>query len=478
MMKKIILLMIFAVATVILTTGCGDELLDKSPYGVLSESSFYQTEVEAVGAVNAIYNPFTGMWSNGLYDSHYFLGLNVWSDDFEKGGGGPTDDAPMEEMNNFQIVASNSLVSEMWNSCYRGIFRANKAIEKIGEMDIPSRDRLLGEAKFLRALYYYNLNIRYNGVPLIAETGMADIKNVSRASAQEIWALIEQDLKDAANGLPVSFSGADLGRPAKGAAQGLLGRVYLFMKEWQKAADAYAEVINSGTYRLMEDYGDLFTNQGSDNLPESLFEVQSVVGKSSSYIGISRWMTPRDVNGWGGWGFCVPTESLVDEFETGDSRRPETVMVEGDIIFGIPYESSWSPYTGFNTKKYVFGPELGTEESDCNLKVIRYAEVLLGYAEAILNGASEKANITGLQALNQVRKRAGLPDISALSLAAIVHERRVELAMEGFRFFDLVRWGIAKEVLGANFDTNHDEYMPIPLGETLINPNLVQNPGY
>jgi hypothetical protein len=472
-MKKLIFLMIYVAATLMLTTSCGEDLLDKSPYASLSEATFYQTEADAVGAVNAVYNPLT------VYNNWNHLSSEIWSDDFEKGGGGPTDMGQLEELNNFQIVPSNSTVSDMWNICYRGIFRANKAIEKIEEMSITSKDRLLSEAKFLRALYYYNLNIRFNGVPLIASTNTADIKNVSRVSAQEIWAFVEQDLKEAINGLPVSYSGADVGRATKGSAQGLLGRACLYMKEWQKAADVYADVINSGTYSLVDNYGDLFKNQGSDNLSESLFEVQSVAGKSSSSNTLTRSMTPRDVNGWGGWGFCVPTQSLVDEFEIGDLRRPETLVMEGDVMFGIPYESSWSPYTGFSPKKYVFGPEVGTDETDCNLKVIRYAEILLGYAEAILNGATEKASITGLQAINLVRKRAGLPEIAALSLNAIVHERRVELALEGgFRFHDLVRWGIAKEVLGANFDVNHDEYMPIPLNEILINSNLQQNPGY
>jgi hypothetical protein len=472
-MKKLIFLMISVTATFMLTTSCGEDMLDKSPYAALSEATFYRTEADAIGAVNAVYNPLT------VYNSWSHLSSEIWSDDFEKGGGGPTDMAQLEELNNFQIVPSNSMVSDMWNTCYRGIFRANKAIEKIEEMSITSKDQLLGEAKFLRALYYYNLNIRFNGVPLITSTNTTDIKNVSRVSAQEIWAFVEQDLKEAINGLPVSYSGADVGRATKGSAQGLLGRACLYMKEWQKAADVYADVINSGTYRLVDNYGDLFKNQGSDNLPESLFEVQSVAGKSSSSITTTRNMTPRDVNGWGGWGFCVPTQSLADEFEVGDLRRPETLVMEGDIMFGIPYESFWSPYTGFSPKKYVFGPEVGTDETDCNLKVIRYAEILLGYAEAILNGATEKANITGRQAINLVRKRAGLQEITALSLDAIVHERRVELALEGgFRFHDLVRWGIAKDVLGANFDVNHDEYMPIPLNEILINSNLQQNPGY
>jgi hypothetical protein len=474
-MKKIIFLVIIA-ATFMFTTGCGDELLDKAPYGSLSEATFYQTEAELIGAVNAVYGPFFGRWGGGIYDNLVIFSLGVWSDDFEKGGGGPSDQAALEDMNNFQMTPSNSMASATWNNAYSGVFRANKAIEQIEGSSTANKERLLGEAKFLRAIYYYNLVIRYNDVPLVTSTATADLKNISRAPAQEVWAFIEQELKEAISGLPVSFSGADLGRPTKGSAQGLLGRVYLFTQEWQKAADVYADIINSGTYRLMENYGSLFTNKDSDHLPESLFEIQSVAGKSSSYVGLSNGFAPRDI--WGGVGFCVPTQSLVDEFEPGDLRRIETIVMEGDTPFGEPYDPAWSPYTGYNTKKYMYGPTIPDNETDANFKVIRYAEILLGYAEAIHNGAAEKANITGLQALNAVRQRAGLQGIAALSFDAIVHERRVELAVEGLRFHDLVRWGIAKEVLGANFDVNHDEYMPIPLNEILINPNLKQNPGY
>jgi hypothetical protein len=455
--------------------GCSD-LLDKSPYGGISEASYYKTESDAIGAVNSIYSAFYGAWSAGIYDGFYFLASPIWSDEAEKGGGGPADGADLEEFNSFQIISSNGLVNSLWTGCYRGVFRANKAIEKIGEMDISNKDRFLGEAKFLRALYYYHLNIRWNGVPLINSTTTADFKTVVRSSAKDIWLFVEQDLKDAINGLPVSYSNSDLGRPTKASAQGLLGRIYLFMKEWQKAADTYADIINSGNYRLMENYGDLFKNQGSDNLPESLFEIQSAADKSTSALTITRFITPREV--WSGYGFCVPTQSLADAFEPGDLRRPETLLMEGDQVFGIIYQSSLSPYTGYNAKKYMFGPETITDQADVNFKEIRYAEILLGYAEAIMNGATEKANITGLQALNLVRKRAGLNDIASLSFGAIVHERQVELALEGFRIFDLVRWGIAKDVLGVNFDVNHDEYLPIPMNEILINPNLEQNPGY
>jgi hypothetical protein len=478
-MKKIAFIKIICVVGLFLTcAGCSD-LLDKAPYGALSDATFYKTEADAIMAVNAVYDRSQHSY---IYSTFALMSNNIWSDEAEKGGGGPADTPMLEELNSFEVQLSNGVVSSSWSALYQGIFRANKALEMIEPMSLSLKDRLLGETKFLRALFYYNLNIRYNGVPLVTSTSTDGLESITRSSAQAVWAVIETDLQDAIKVLPASYSGEDIGRATKGSAQGLLARVYLFTKEWQKSADLYSEIINSGSYHLMDNFADNFLNKEGDNLPESVFEIQFTTGtgdngNSFEYHG---WVRPRDQPqlGWGGNGFVIPTKSLVDAFESNDVRRKATVLVDGDEIFGTVYSSSWSPYTGYNTRKYIWGPEVIHQEAEANMKVIRYSEVLLGYAEAVFNGAAGKANITGLQALNQVRKRAGLDDISALTFEAIVHERQVELALEGFRFYDLVRWGIAKEVLGDKFDVNHDEYLPIPLNEILMNPNLEQNPGY
>jgi hypothetical protein len=463
----------------LLATGCGDDLLNKSPYGALSEATFYQTESDAILAVTAVYDQL----QNGyVYSTFSLMIKNIWSDDAEKGGGGPGDTPNLEEYNSFQILLSNGMVGSSWNACYAGIFRANKTIEKIETMDIGLKNRLLGEAKFLRAVYYFNLVTQFGGVPLVTASNMPDLKSITRSPAQAVWAQIEKDLQEAVAALPQSYSGNDVGRATKGSAQGLLGRVYLFTKEWQKAADVYSEIINSGVYHLMDNYADNFLNKEGDNLPESVFEVQfaSGTGSTANAFEYHGWIRPRDVPSitWGGNGFVVPTQSLANAFETNDLRRKATILSDGDEAFGSVYSSAWSPYTGYNTRKYIYGAEVIHQEADANFKVIRYAEILLGYAEAVFNGATGKANITGLQAINQVRERAGLAGITELSFGAIVQERRVEMALEGIRFFDVVRWGIAKETFGDNFDVNHDEYMPIPLNEILMNPNLEQNPGY
>ena len=464
-----------------LLTGCGEELLDKFPNAVISEGSFYKTEADAVGAVYAIYAQLTNAQCFG---HQALMQANIWSDDCSKGGGGPADTPNLEQFNIYEILLSNGQVGSIWGANYVGIFRANKAIEKIPEVDADAavKDRLVAEAKFLRALYYYSLTIRFSGLPLVKSTS-DELNTMTRSSARETWEFIESDLLEAIRLLPDSYqNNADVGRATKGSARGLLGRVYLFMKEWQKAADVYSDIIGSNIYRLLDNYGDNFLNGEGDNLPESLFELQHTTGTGNVAQGFQYhgWIRPRDVAEivWVGNGFCLPGQSLVDAFEPGDVRRKATVMVDGDEVFGSIYKSSWS-ITGFNARKYAFGEDVLHVEADANYKVMRYSDVLLGYAEAIFNGASGKASISGLEALNMVRRRAELADIPALTFDAIVQERRVELALEGYRFFDVVRWGIAKELWGdLGFDENHDEYMPIPLDETLKNPDLVQNPGY
>lgn len=473
-MKKLIILL----AAISLACGC-QEMLDKVPYGSVSEASFYKTESDAIMSVNSVYQRLTQSYTYGTFTYVY----DIWSDDCVKGGGGPADNAVWLEFEDWSIQTSNSVPASVWSNNYSGVYRANVCIQKVSEMDDFSlKNRIIGEAKFLRAVFYQRLVCCFGDVPYWTDPNQEDLKTMSRTPASEVWANIIQDLKDAAAVLPASYTGEDIGRATKGAALGMLGRAYLFTKQWQNAADAYSEIIQSGNYKLMEDFASNFTNDTSDNLPESLFEVQYASGTGSTGRAFQRhgWCRPRDIPyEFSGNGFAEPTESLAKEFEEGDLRRPATVMVDGDIIWdGIVYSSSWSPYSGYNAMKYVFGPGVTHQESDCNFKVIRYSEVLLGYAEAILNGASGKASISGLEAINMVRARAGLKGIDNLTLDAIIHERRVELALEGFRFFDVIRWGKGKEIFGEKFDENRDELLFIPINEMLKNPNLTQNPGY
>lgn len=484
-MRKIKILFILFPA--LLTGGCSD-MLEKAPYASVSDASFYKTAADAEMAVNAVY---TQLKQFNTFNAFSFL-PDIWADDCVKGGGGPGDTAELTQFEIWEINNSNWLASGRWSAFFQGVYYANVAIKKISAMDdFTNKARLIGEAKFLRALYYFCLVNDFGALPLITDPDAEDLKELKRSPVADVYKQIIQDLTDAAAALPYpkDYSGTDLGRASKGSALGLLGRVYLFTKEWQKASDTYGEIIKSGQYDLMSDFAANFTNTGADNLKESLFEVQYASGTGNTGNGFQRhgWVRPRDVAeiSWGGNGFAEPTESLAKEFEEGDLRRPATVMVEGDKVWDseggmtTEYKSSWSPYSGYNAMKYVYGPEAIHGECDANFKLIRYSEVLLGYSEAVLNGASATVpNFSGLDALNKVRTRAGLGGKTSYALADIIHERRVELALEGFRFYDVVRWGKASEIFGSQFNVGKDELMPIPESEILKNPNLDQNPGY
>lgn len=454
-------------------------MLDKAPYGTVSEATFYKTDADAVMAVNSVYHRLQTGYAYGAFSFVY----DIWSDDCVKGGGGPGDNAVWTELEEWTVQTSNGTASSMWSAHFTGVYRANICINKVSAMpDSPIKNRVLGEAKFLRALFYSRLVQIFGALPYWTDPDMEGLKSIPRTPADECWANIIEDLEEAVTLLPESYEGADLGRATKYSAYALLGRAFLYTKQWQKAADAYAQIIKSGKFKLMDDFAANFTNTTSDNLPESIFEVQFASGTGSTSRAFERhgWCRPRDIPyEYTGNGFAQPKESLVKEFEEGDLRRAATVMVPGDILWDdVPYDPAWSPYSGYNAMKYVYGPGVTHQEADANFKIFRYSEILIGYAEAVLNGASGNAGITGLQAFNMVRERAGLEGIGALTLDAIIHERRVEFALEGHRFFDVVRWGKGREIFGSQFDENRDELMFIPINEMLKNPNLTQNPGY
>lgn len=454
-------------------------MLDKAPYGTVSEATFYKTDADAVMAVNSVYHRLQTGYAYGAFSFVY----DIWSDDCVKGGGGPGDNAVWTELEEWTVQTSNGTASSMWSAHFTGVYRANICINKVSAMpDSPIKNRVLGEAKFLRALFYSRLVQIFGALPYWTDPDMEGLKSIPRTPADECWANIIEDLEEAVTLLPESYEGADLGRATKYSAYALLGRAFLYTKQWQKAADAYAQIIKSGKFKLMDDFAANFTNTTSDNLPESIFEVQFASGTGSTSRAFQRhgWCRPRDIPyEYTGNGFAQPKESLVKEFEEGDLRRAATVMVPGDILWDdVPYDPAWSPYSGYNAMKYVYGPGVTHQEADVNFKIFRYSEILIGYAEAVLNGASGNAGITGLQAFNMVRERAGLEGIGALTLDAIIHERRVEFALEGHRFFDVVRWGKGREIFGSQFDENRDELMFIPINEMLKNPNLTQNPGY
>lgn len=463
-----------------------DDFLDKSPNGVLSNSTFYQTEKDAIAAANACYTILGDFWLKNIA-----FEKDIISDDAVKGQG--VDLSALTNIENLNAFPSDGVIGALWGNFYRGIQKCNLVLDYVPaiNMDEATKKRVLGEASFLRAFYYYNLAIRWGGVPLVTSTLNTD-QMPARSTIEETWKQIENDLLQAASLLPSKreLSNENKGRADKGAARALLGNVYLFQQKWQAAFDSFDAVIKSGDYSLQPNFGDLFKPE-FDNGVEVVFETQFKGGESFDFAnGFNFWVRPRNGSTIFGLGFCMPTADLVNEFEPGDPRLKYTVIRQGDIISDEvkdnPFQAVWAAETGMNCGKYVVGIPVGNnaERHEQNQKQLRYAEVLLGYAEAAINLGKKAEAVEKINAV-RLRARGGnpsvLPDVKTNDnlMAALIHEKRVELALEGKRYFDLVRWGLAEQELAAKgYKPVRKGLYPIPQVELDVNPSLIQNPGY
>jgi hypothetical protein len=297
-----------------------------------------------------------------------------------------------------------------------------------------------------------------------------------RRPVAEVYAQIIKDLTEAASKLPISSTGTDIGRATQGAAKGLLGKVYLTRKSYAEAARVLKEVIDAGTYQLLQNYADLFRDANAHNR-ESIFEVAYKSNSQGRGNTFATLFAPRTggvaVTGQGAsQGYNRPTRDMITAYEAGDSRKPASLAeswMNGSTVVNDPY-----------VRKYMTQLQ-SPNDGDANWIVLRYADVLLMYAEA-LNEQNQSAQ--ALPFLNQVRKRAGLADVTASGQTALrtalENERRVELAFEGHRWFDLLRTGRALEVMREKGKTVSDKDLlfPIPQQQRDINPALTQNPGY
>ena len=480
-------------------TACQKEFLEKSPIVGITEENFYRTEADAIAAVNAAYATLQFQLSPAGH-FRWFWG-DIMSDDAVKGGSGDNDANALLQLETFKGVANTDLLESEWGADFEGIYRANVVLEKVPpiEMDEKLKARILGEAKFIRAWNYYNLVTMFGGVPLADHVLAPSEYNLPRATAEEIWALIEKDLTDASRDLwkRSEYAESDLGRITQGAAQALLVKTYLWRQKWSDAKTAAEAIVNSNEYQLVANYADIFPLYGENN-EESVFEIQYMNasggnwGKNNANEGSLTNVFQRARGQFAGYGFNIPTQDFVDEFfKEGfeDPRLKSTVFRLGDAmgdrgIFtidatgGIPYQYYPKKYFNNKSEDAPFGdpnPNGGTND-----RVIRYADVLLMHAEAAFQTGDESAAKTSL---NAVRARVGIPPIAATGpalLAAIYRERRLELGLEAHRFFDLVRTGRAPEVLGSlGFVTGTHELFPIPQSQIqATNGALKQNPGY
>lgn len=472
---KILILLLFF--------GCED-FLDKVPHDRVSEKIYYRNSNEAITAVNAVYDALQG---NSLFGLDYPMALDIASDNSVHLRG----ERDETQFGDWNFTTDNGILFGIWSGCYRGINRANIVLEKVPNIDMDQqlKDRLIGEAKFLRALYYHILVRMFGDVPLIIKVQDFGKYNIPKNSKEEIYTQIIMDLKDAETALPTvsEYNDSDLGRATQGAAQAYLSKVYLYMEDWSKAAEMAKKVIDSNQYGLLENFGDNYKLE-FENSMESIFEVQfqgaSQTGDGASYSHYNLPASAPNVEG-NAFEHILPTENLVNSFDTEDKRRKATLFMEGDDFFGVPYDPGWSE-TGYSPAKYVTvdplyaGGTVPGGPSPLNFHIMRYSEVLLIYAEA-LNELSRTDE--AYQYINQVRERAGLNPLSGLTKdqfrEALYKERRLELVQEADRVHDLVRTGRAAEVLvPLGFTEGVNEVFPIPFIELERNPLLTQNTGY
>ncbi|UWX61346.1 RagB/SusD family nutrient uptake outer membrane protein [Chryseobacterium oranimense] len=471
-MKKIV----FSIFMLSAVLSCKSDYLDIPVEGRTDASEFFKTESDAIQATNAIYN-FLRSWENSAFPYQYLFG--VPADDVLKGSN-PGDASFINAYDQFTFTASDDGVKGYWAGQWQAIARCNQVISKVPaiEMNTTLKDRLLAEARFLRAYFYFNLVRIYGGVPIF--DGLQQNYNIPRNSTDEVYNFIISDLTAASQVLPQSYDAANLGRATKGAALGMLSKVYLYKKDWQKAYDTSNQVIAMG-YALDPDFNHLFRVAGEFGT-ESVFEVDCAC--TSQYKG-SQYSQVQGAKDQFGWGFFTPSQSLEDAFEPGDIRKELTILRNGEVTpEGDLIKANPTSVNTYNQKAYVPKSQQNTACDDGsvqNIRILRFAEVLLINAEA----ANELGNTaTAITNLNKVRTRAMLPNTTASSQAAlrtaIWHERRVELAMEGDRFVDLVRTGQAASVLAPyGFKAGKNELFPIPFLEIgQSNGVLTQNPGY
>ncbi len=479
------------VATLALPTinSCSDaDFLDMKPLGIATEGDLTAGgfEEKAFGLYGKLRT------QEGIADWYRYWFQSIRSDDAAKGSS-PTDAATLGNiMDNFQY--SSTEFAANWNGHYSLIFACNDLVVEVEASGLTDQGSITNaaEAKAIRAFAYFELRRDYGEVPIILNKIVKPSDGIkAKNTIAQVDAQIISDLEFAALNLPLSWP-AYPGRATKGFANSLLAKLYLYQGEWKKSLAKSEEVIKSGQYRLASSYETLFTEAG-DNSSEAVFEVQFLRLGTTNYS--NNYWESQGVRGsstWDlGWGFNVPTVNLVNAYEANDPRKATTILFSGqsDGYGNILPASPPLDQLYWNRKAYTLPSErskYGENKNHWeNIKILRYADVLLMAAEA----ANEDGN-AGLATtyLEEVRKRARgtnnsiLPPVSggqATLKTAIKQERRIELAMEGERFYDLVRWGDASSVLGGKGYQDKNKFYPIP--QTAIDQSggvLVQNPNY
>lgn len=521
----------------ILALGCNPDRLEVDPVGEFLSENFLVSEEQVYSALIAAYDPMGWSMAFGQWISTTMYG-EVRSDNANAGGDLSNNDQPgWQELDDFNNNNTNTVTHPIYRRCYIGIFRSNLVINNV-ELESPTIDRYIAEAKFLRAYYHYELFKFFGPIPVVTDLLAPGDVNLERNTMTEVMTSVVSDLEAAIELLPVSVSANEFGRASKGMAQALLAEALIFWADldndnptrFAQAADLLREVVNSGVYQLEDDMRDLYA-LGAKGSVESVFEIQH----SNLYPSDWSWFEGIDGNGLvqlcgvrglcadhpfleAGWGFMLPTQDLYDHYLDDDLFRRSAAIIsvadlEEDIeeanITTCPVvvdvtQSNPVDYTGYwqgkinNYKGYEGNNVNGGDPNltkDANTYVIRYAEVLLLLAEAVHRSGQSDAEAMGY--IDQVRERAAGPGDNTGNfrtaqevmneegwdlMELIWYERRAELAMEGDRWFDLVRSGRATASLFEgdpirenNFDED-DLWLPISFEETSVAPRLTTYP--
>ncbi len=464
--------------------------LDENPRAVLVTSQFYENESQANAAVTAAYRK---LYESGqsLYNSLFQIGVEMATDDYEAGP--RARNAHVRAISNLSHDSSNDRMEQLWKQSYDAINASNVAIDRIAQIPASAitddaRLRLINEAKFLRALHYFNLVRWFGDIPLVLHEPASlneEELYVGNSPEEDVYAQIETDLTDARQ-LPTSYNASNVGRATSGAAAAVLAKVYLTRQRWAEAAAMSKEIIDSRQYALFENFADVF-NVATKNGKEHIFSAQFQGNSGYQGNSLASRSAPADVPGINGdYADALHAQGgLYQRFSDADSRKAVTFVTEMiSPVNGTLYK--FSPQ--FN--KYYDPAVVGNQsQSSKNLPIVRYAEVLLIYAEAVneLQGPVPAA----YDAVDQVRKRANISPLATLAPGlsqqvfrdSVFLERRRELVYEYQRWFDLVRRGPDYYVTtlknaGKTLAAKRHIHFPIPQRELNLNPKLKQNPDW
>ena len=467
------------------------KFLDEVPSSVLVAENFYKTEADAEAAVTATYDGLNDQ-SNIYYRGIYLLG-ELPTDNAECGQG--VANAYIFAIKNYTYGPVNDRIYTFYTAAYKTIANANVAIEKIPliTMDATKQKRLVAEAKFIRALLYFNLVRLFGDVPLVLRpvTSLEGV-NEPRSAVALVYAQIIADLQAGVTDLDAVNTGANTGRATKNSAIALLSKVYLTLKDFKLASEQSKRILDDTSYGMLDSYFDVFTPANRSN-KEILFAIQSKGGTGTANgfslaLYLPRSTIPLPGGGTvGGNSADVPTLEFYNSFAAGDLRRNRTFFTQYNAGGGlVTFRPHWYKY---------FDPSAISNLGDgsLNYAVLRYSDILLTYAES-LNELDGAPSAVAYESINKVRRRAyGLPineaspavDLSGLTQQgfrdALLNERRWEFGFEDQRWFDLVRTGKLVEVMRAKGYTaiqNFHVLFPIPQRERDVNKSLTQNDGY